>query len=230
MRFLFIGFCYFLVNNAFSQGKIDSKFVGLDNFKSDSIRFLVYSDVIDAVLGEEKPHSLVIVYDRQSDYFSVSERNLYNVSKFNTTTDSLIIIEFENRIKQRYSSIPELIIKDVDGVTKSNTEILGYQATYGSVRFFIELLEPIETWESLKVALSLRNPKIIPISDVTMNKLTCFNNPNLTIPVKVIVKDGDKLLLKYFFVKYKLELDSNKFLFSRISSEVQYIFKSTCIN
>jgi len=195
MRFLFIGVCYLLMNSAFSQAKIDPRFVGLDNFESDSIRFLVYSDVLNAILGPEEPHSLVIVYNKRSDYFSVSEENMYHVGKYSTITDSLILIEFENRLRQRYSSIPELLILDEESVANSNTEILSYQATYGSARIFIELLEPIETWESLKVALNLRKDKLIPISDITKNNLMCFSNPYLTIPVKVIVKDGDKLLL-----------------------------------
>lgn len=230
MKCLFIAISIFLINNAVAQSRIDPKFAGIDNSKCDSIRFLVYANVLETILGKKRPHSLVVIYNRQSDYYSISAENIYNVSKYITITDSLVIMDFENAIKQRYSFIPEIIIKDAESVSISDTEMLGYQSTYKTSRVFIQLLEPIETWESLKVAYSLLNSKMFPISNITMNKLKCFNNTNLTIPVKVIIKEEGRVLLKYFFIKCKFDINSNNFSFSRISSEEQYIFNPKCTN
>src|ERR1700750_2651226 len=148
MRYLTVLILSFIINNSFAQIRIDPKFVSVDNAACDSIRFSIYNDIIDSLLGVQKPHSLLIVFNKQSDYFTVSDQNVYKVAKYATDVDSSIVAKFKEGIRKKYKYISDVIIADNESVVQSNVEKMEYQSTYGPSRFFIELLEPIETWES----------------------------------------------------------------------------------
>jgi hypothetical protein len=206
--------CVVLVNTSIAQ---HPKFVLKSNTIGDSIRYSVCLDIIDSLVSNKKIETLQILFDDKSDCYHANQENIVITSWDHTIVEPIILEHFVDKVKSKNYKVKRVYVKNKLDENFSTTEKL---VSYSDINelMSIEISDPLETWEPLKLPILFLDSCSEYIGQSIKDRYQkCFNN-HLSIPVKIISTINSKKYLSYYLFNYVVVIDEK-------IAKVSYLYK-----
>jgi len=204
---IFILFCCACSNIAHAQSNKHTAYL---NTYTDSLRFAVWANMIDTLSANVKLDGLMVAYEPGSEYYEINGENIVMTYLSKASIDSLVLASFTERLKNAHSDIKKVAIYSNSDYNISDAETLTQNIGTSYSIMYVKLFNPLETWEPVKLPVSIFNYDITEIDTVRKKMVLTSCNDRLTIPVRVIFSDGKRSSSCYYLFNYTVVKKNRK--------------------